>query len=442
MRRHRRIFTDQSIDRPPWQRDVRFLAASRGISMAGAEAGHIALLALAWHLTGSASQASLVLLAAVVARTVGAPLAGWIGDHCNRRTVIIGSELVIAASLCAMAASQTMGQLIAVCLVHAFAASTCGAALDASVASLVPSSDLPRANSTLGMARTAGHMLGPVLGGLAVAGFGARAAFLLDAASSVLAALLMLGIVGSVGGGTSSSSAETGDASSDAHADRSMLAGLRVLATDPVLRLLAAGWAGMCVCFAFVTAAELPLAVEFGVDEPGLGMIVSSWCAGSLLGAWLARRVRVEQRGPRVLAMNAIACAVVFAATGLVPAFWCVLVLMAVGGFSMSLAEVVEMTVIQQRVEDGVRARVLAAYQGLFSAIWGSNLALAGLFVDAFSPGAAYVYGGAWCLVGAIGFIALARAHHRALLDHTLRVLRPRHALECHADEAELAESA
>ena len=35
--------------------------------MAGAEAGHIALLAFAWHLTGSASQASLVLLAFVIA---------------------------------------------------------------------------------------------------------------------------------------------------------------------------------------------------------------------------------------------------------------------------------------------------------------------------------------------------------------------------------------
>ena len=202
-------------------------------------------------------------------------------------------------------------------------------------------------------------------------------------------------------------------------------------------RMLAAGWAGMCVSFAFITAAELPLAVHFGVDEPGLGMIVSCWCAGSLLGSWLARRVHVEQRGPRVLTVNALVCAVVFAATGLAPAFWCVLALMAIGGFSMSFADVVEMTIIQQRVEDGVRARVLAAYQGLFSAIWGTNLALAGLFVDAFSPGAAYVYAGVWCLVGSLGFVALGIAHRRALLTATLRVLRPRHALE-----TELAESA
>ena len=435
MRRHRRISASSSDhQRPTWQRDVRFLATSRGISMAGAEAGHIALLALAWNLTGSASQASLVLLAAVVARTVGAPLSGWIGDHCDRRRVIIGGELGVAIALCAMAASQSMGQLLVACLFHAFAASTCGSALDASVASLVPANDLSKANSTLGMARTAGHMLGPVLGGLAVAGFGARSAFLLDAASSVVAAVLVIGIRGCVGGSAAARAEAGHDPSTE---DRSMLAGMRVLATDPVLRLLAAGWAGMCVCFAFITAAELPLAVEFGMDEPGLGMIVSSWCAGSLLGSWLARKVNVEQRGPRVLVYNALACAVVFAATGVVPAFWCVLVLMAIGGFSMSLADVVEMTIIQQRVEDGVRARVLAAYGALFSAIWGTNLAIAGLFVDAFSPGAAYIYGGVWCLVAAVGFMALGVMIRRQLLQHTLRVLRPRHALE-----SDLAESA
>lgn len=432
MRRLRRS-NNRTIDRPAWQRDVRLLAVSRGVSMAGAEAGHIALLAFAWQLTGSASRASLILLASVVARTLGAPLAGWIGDHCDRRRVIVSSELAVAAALCGMAASQSIWQLVLACLVHSFAASTCGAALDASVASLVPANDLPRANSTLAMARTAGHMVGPVLGGLAVAAFGARSAFLLDATSSVLAAVLVLGIRGSVGGAVARRS--RGEEQDDD--DRSMLAGLVALANDPVLRLLAVAWSAMCVCFAFVTAAELPLAVQFGVDEPGLGAIVSTWCAGSLLGAWLARRVQVERRGARVLTLNALVCAVVFAAAGLVPAFWAVLVLMAIGGFSMSLAQVVETTIVQQRVDDHVRARVLAAYQGLFSAVWGTNLALAGLLIEATSPGTAYVYAGAWCLVGAAGFASVGVAMRRQLLAHSLRVLRPRHALE-----AELAEGA
>jgi MFS family permease len=400
--------------------------------MAGAEAGHIALLALAWQLTGSAAMASMVLLASVVGRTVGAPFAGMVGDRCNRRVVIVASEVAVAASLCGMALAQTMWQLALACIAHSLAASTCGAALDAAVGTLVPSRDLARANSTLGVARTTGHMLGPVLGGIAVAAFGARSAFLIDAASSIVAALVVLGIRGRVGGGIAR------DGSSDEQAsDGGVLAGVHAIVDDPVLRLIAVGWSAMCVCFAFVTAAELPLAVQFGVDEPGLGAIVSSWCAGSLVGAWLARRVQVERRGAQVLTANALVCAVVFATTGVVPVFSGVLALMAIGGLSMALAGVVESTIVQQRIDDSIRARVSAAYQGLFSVVWGTNLALAGLLVELTSAGTAYVYAGAWCLVAAVGFAGLARVLRAQLVDTSLRVLIPRHALE-----SELAEGA
>ena len=432
------LFRDSTTTQhpPPWRRDVRLLATSRGISMAGAEAGHIALLALAWHLTGSPATASLVLLASVVARTAGAPLSGWIGDRFDRRRVIVGAELGVAIALAGMAASQSLWQLLLACLVHGFAASTCSSALDAAVGGLVPRRDLAAANSTIGMARTTGHMLGPVAGGLAVAAFGARSAFWIDAASSIVAALLVIAIRGNTGGATAARSS-TSSAERDERTSGGMLAGMRLLADDPVLRLLAASWSGMCVCFAFVTAAELPLAVDFGVDEPGLGAIVTSWCIGSLVGAWLARRVQVERRGALVLAGNALTCAVVFAATGLVPAFWCVLVLMAVGGLSMSLADVVEMTIVQQRVDDHVRARVMAAFGGLFSAVWGANLAVAGLVIEALSPQAAYVYGGVWCVVAAVGFAALGRTIRSEQDRQALRVLVPRHALE-----SELAEGA
>jgi MFS family permease len=412
-----------------WQRDVRSLAIARGISMAGAEAGYIALLALAWRLTGSASHASLVLLAATVVRVFGAPLSGWIGDRFDRRRVIVGSEIGVAAALCLMAAAQSMPQLLAASMLHAFAASTCGSALDAAVANLVPRSQLTRANATLGMARSTGHMLGPVLGGVVIAASGARAAFLVDAASSIVAALVLLRIRGELGG--------TAPRTADDGAPGGMLDGMRAVANEPVLRLVAAGYAALCVCFAFVTAAELPLAVSFGADEAGLGAIVSSWCAGSILGAWLARRVHVEQRGAGVLVANALACGVVFAAAGIAPSFAIVVALMAVGGFAMAMGDVVELTIVQQHSADSVRARVMAAFQGLYSAVWGTNLALAGLVVDATSPGTAYVYAGAWCLVAALGFVALARWLRRARVDQDLRIARPRHALE-----TELAESA
>jgi predicted MFS family arabinose efflux permease len=415
---------------PPWQRDVRLLAVSRGISMAGAEAGYIAMLALAWHLTGSASEASVVLLASVVARVAGAPVAGWVGDRFDRRRVIIVGELLIAVILACMAMATELWHLLLTCGLVTLVATAVGAALDAAVPGLVPARDLARANATMGMARTAGHMLGPVLGGVLVAGFGARAAFVLDSASSLVAALVVMCVAGSTGGAATAS----GDAPPPAFG---WFDGVAALTRSGALRLLLASSLAMSVGFAFVTAAELPLSVAFGMDEAGLGAIVSSWCFGALVGSWMARRVDVAGRGAAVLVVNAGVGALVFAGTGLVPAFAGVLVLMAIGGCSMAMAGVVEMTLIQQRIDDAVRARALAAHGALVSAVWGTNLALGGVLVAATSPGATYVLAGAWCLVAAVGYAVLARHLRHAREREAVMRLRPRHALE-----GELAEGA
>lgn len=392
--------------------------------MAGFEAGHIAMLMLAWQLTGSASHAAMVILASVVARTLGAPVTGWIGDRYDRRRVMICGELAAAASFGALALAQTIPQLLLAVLVGTLAISTAGAAIEASVPNLVPDGQLVEANSTLLMARTAGHMLGPVLGGVLVAAAGARAAFLLDAATSVLAALLIWQIRGMRG--ATDEVVEHGEREMRG----GMLAGIHVIAADRALCLLAASWACMCVGFALVTAAELPLADEFGVGSTGFGAIVTSWCAGSLVGSWLARRMRIEQQGAIVLARNAATCGLVFACTGLVPAFWLVLALMAVGGASMAMADVIDATMVQQRVEDEVRARVNTAFGALMSAVFGAHLALGGLVVDTWSPGTAYVIAGSWMLVAVVGFALLARHLKREQLQLQLRILRPRHALE------------
>ncbi|MCW2973410.1 MAG: bacE, partial [Thermoleophilia bacterium] len=225
------------------RRDVARIAASRGISMAGAEAGYIALLALAWHLTGSASDASLVLLASIFARTAGAPLVGWIGDHLDRKLVTVVAELAAAVAFGSLAFAHSIWHLLLAMVVGTFAAACGGAALDAALPNLVPEADLARANSVLGMARTTGHMLGPVLGGLLVATVGARSAFLLDGLSSVVAAACLFGIRGSVGGSVARHAGAVTE-----RARRGMLVGVRHIADDGALRRLAIGWAGMCVC--------------------------------------------------------------------------------------------------------------------------------------------------------------------------------------------------
>ena len=401
--------------------------------MAGAEAGQIALMVLSWKLTGSATQASLILFASVVGRTAGAPLAGWIGDRYPRRIVMLTSELLLGLTLASMALATTFWMLFALAVVTSFIGLTNGAALDAGIASLVPDRDLARANATMGIGRTIGHMVGPVLAGVLIGAFGVRSAFLLDGLTSWIAACAVLAIAGDLGRGGAGRAPGSADGSSNGGA----LEGLRVIAEDPVLRLMVAGWCAMCVCFGFVMAAELPLSIAFGMDARGLAAIATCWCAGSLVGATLCRRVGIQRRGASVLVGVALACAIAFGGTSIAPSFAVVLTLMAFGGAAMAMGDVVEATLVQLRTDDAVRARTMAAYQGITSAVWGANLALSGLVVEATSARVAYAWAGLWCLVAAVGFGLVVRAMRTELVVRDLRSIRPRHALE-----SELAEGA
>jgi MFS family permease len=412
-------------------RDVRFLSLARGINVAGSEAGYIALLALCWELTGSASQASLVLLAAVAARLFGGPFGGWLGDHCDRRRVMIIGDVFAGVAFASFAFAQTMWQVVALLLLGCLGEMTAGSTVDAAVGNLVSGVERDRANATLSMARNAGALIGPVIGGGLVALVGARGAFLIDGGSSILAALLVLAIRGDVGGGgrTRDASGDTA-ATSDTHGDRHVLAGLRVIVRDPVLRWLNISWCCMSIAFAFVTVGELPLSVHYGYDEFGLGLIVMCWCAGALLGGWIARRgVEATDVGKR-LTTNALLGALVFGLSGATHSFASVLVLMAIGGMSMSHANVVETTMLQARVDDGVRARVMATSGGMVSAAWGLFLAIGSLVIAHTSPQSLYMLAGGVSLISAGGFAIVHRLVRRERRWQELRTVVLRHALE------------
>jgi MFS family permease len=386
-----------------WKRDLRLLAASRGISMFGFEAGHVALLALVWKMTGSANSAAVVLLAAVTARAVSGPLSGWIGDRFKRTRVMVISEIWAAACFASIAIAESVEQVLVLVLAGTLAQSVFGPALDASLPNLVPKDELTRANAVLGMSRTVGHMLGPVIGGIAIATVGARSVFVFDAATSLIAGALILFLRGDCGG-----RALKGDKLSKA--ERSIVVGFRLVMIDPVLRLLAFGWCALCVAFALITAAELPLAAAFGVGSTGYAAIITCWCFGSLIGSWFARRVQIVERGATILVRNSLACAVLFTLAGATPWFAGVLVCMVCGGASMALAETVDATLQQQRVADSVRSRVSAAFQSILAIVFGIHLATGGLMVEAVGPHVTYMLSGVWCALAAVGFVLLRRA--------------------------------
>src|SRR5215510_1179140 len=126
--------------------------------------------------------------------------AGLAADRMSRRFLMAGSEALRAVALAAILLLIWSGALNLPLLALLGFAAVCGTvvysvAAPALVPSLVSSKQLPAANARIELARTVAFAGGPALGGVLVGWVGAAPAFGFAAALSIIAAVLLAGIV-------------------------------------------------------------------------------------------------------------------------------------------------------------------------------------------------------------------------------------------------------
>ncbi|HKG09231.1 MAG TPA: MFS transporter, partial [Gaiellaceae bacterium] len=144
-------------------RIARRLALGRLISLTGGSAAYIALIAAVYDQTGSAAWVSAALFAGVVGTVLAAPFAGWLGDHYDRRTVMVAADLAAAAVSTAMALTGEPAALVGLLAISAVAQSPFEPASAAAIPNLVAPSDVARANSLVAATGSAGYLVGPLL---------------------------------------------------------------------------------------------------------------------------------------------------------------------------------------------------------------------------------------------------------------------------------------
>ena len=148
----------------------------------------------AWLMTSLAGRADLVALiqtAALLPALIFALPAGALADMFDRRSVLVGAQLFSTAAAFALAALAYLGHVDAVVLlVFTFAVGTGNAlsapAAQASVREMVAGPDLAAALLLTAISFNIARALGPALGGVLVAGFGAQSAFLVNALSTLV----------------------------------------------------------------------------------------------------------------------------------------------------------------------------------------------------------------------------------------------------------------
>lgn len=364
------------------------LYAAQLISFAGDWFATVALLGLALELTGSAALAGLLLVVQTGVFALASPLAGTLADRFDRRVLLVTVDLarvpVALAFLFARDASTLWIAFAAAALL-----SVGGAVFEptssASLPNLVDREQLPEANVLLGSAWGTMLAVGAALGGVVAATLGRDAAFVVDAASFVLSAALIVGIrrpfqeardtARPVAFGLRGFQASI--ATAVAFARRSRLVASLLLSKTT---------------FGVGTGVILMLAV-FGHDvfhagDAGIGLLFAARGLGALIGPFLARAiVGTTDRGLLVGIGSSLAVvAGSYALFPLAPAIWVAAALVFCAHLGGGAQWMLSTYGLQRSTPDDIRGRVFSLDYGLVTLTIAASTLVSGALADALEP--------------------------------------------------------
>jgi predicted MFS family arabinose efflux permease len=319
---------------------------------------------LVLELTNSEFKLGLVTAVASLPTLFLGLYAGVVADRRDKRGIILTAQCVMLA--CALAIAILTGLhaiTYPVLLGLVFVLGTASAfeipTRQSFFAELVGKEDLANAIALNSAAFNGSRIVGPAVAGALIGGAGIAACFYANAFSyvAVIAGLMMLRLPSFI------PDPATGDASVMEH----LREGLAYIRSDRVVRTLVWMIAAMSVTV-FPYSMLLPVFARdvLHVGPRGLGMLLSAAGAGALVaGVLLAAGKLVMHRG-RMIVGACFAFVTLLIGFALSPWYPLSLLLLAAASFMVILNNATLNALLQARVPDGLRGRVMSVYVFMF----------------------------------------------------------------------------
>jgi predicted MFS family arabinose efflux permease len=176
-------------------RNFRQLWLGQVVSQMGDWFDTIALYTIVLNLTGSGRAVGLVLVARFLPSVIVGPASGVIADRFNRRSIMIASDVARAVVVLGFLLIRSADQLWLVYLltvIQLVFSTFFEPARTAAIPSIVAPRDLVAANTISSATWSTMLTLGAAVGGLITGWFGTDAAFILDSATYLLSAALIM----------------------------------------------------------------------------------------------------------------------------------------------------------------------------------------------------------------------------------------------------------
>lgn len=367
----------------------------------------IALTVDVYDRTGSGRWVSALLIADFLPMIVIGLTLGPLVDRLPRRTLLIGADLARLAVFCALPFADSAGSIVGLAAAAGVASALYRPAVYAGLPNLVDEDELPRANALFQTAERLTVTLGPLAGGLVVAGSGPSLAYAINAGSFAVSAALLARI--------SAGRLQQGRAPSRGHW-RDLVAGFTLLRTSQPLAAVVVVWSLVVLGHGFVNVAEVALAkVTFSAGDVGFGLLFAGFgvglAAGSLGAAGVLARHGVGRVYPAVVALQAVGVG----AAAVAPSVWVAIPLVVLFGLGNGVAVVANAVLVQRGAPDAVRGRAFTLVMSVNFAALGAGMVAAGPVLDAL--------GARWCWAVAAALCGTAAAVAAGLLPRVERGL-------------------
>ena len=366
----------------------------------------MAQLWLVYKLTSSAALLGVFGFASQVPMLFLSSLGGYVGDHYNRHRGVIGTQsaaMVLAFVLAALTLTGNIhglsgawvmiGIAFLVGVVNAFDVPI----RQAFLVQMVGKEDLPNAIALNSSIFNAARVVGPAIAGFAIALVGEGWCFFLNGLSfiAVIAALLMMRI------------AKTDSKPSGDSPLKSLVQGFRFAMNDvPVRSTLLL--LSVLSLFGLQYSVFMPIYAQdiLKGNARTLGYLMSSAGVGALLGA-LHFAARTHYKGlARWIAATSATCSVCLIIFSQAKFLWLCVVVLFVVGFAATSQMAATNTLIQNRVPDELRSRVMAVYATMFMGIQPIGALIAGGVAKRIGAPYTLTIFGAMVLLGSLTFIS------------------------------------
>lgn len=382
-------------------RNFQLFFAGQLTSLIGTWMQSTAQLWLVYKLTGSAALLGLFGFANQIPILLLASVGGYVGDHYNRHRGVIWTQ-VASMFLAFLLAGLTLTHYVRVwhLIVIAFLVGVVNSfdvpIRQAFIFQMVGMEDLPNAIALNSSIFNGARVVGPALAGFAILWFGEGWCFFLNGASflAVIGALLAMRI------------ARFEPKPVEGSAFRNYIEGFRYAMSDFPMRS----------ALLLLSLLSL-LGLQYSVFMPifandilhggarSLGLLMSAAGVGAVIGA-LHFAARTNFKGlARYIAATSITCAaglIVFSQSRI---FLLSAAALVVIGFAATVQMAATNTVIQSRVPDELRGRVMAVYATMFMGIQPLGSLLAGIVAHRTGAPRALLIFGSLCLLGSLVFL-------------------------------------